>query len=91
MIDADEIYKAKSTGMIKPRRKRGESKETQGSPVAPMESKVVLQFQVDKSKFDIINLALAVAGTEKTLAKYVSDKIEELFVKIQASFKSVEL
>jgi hypothetical protein len=90
MIDADEIYKAKNSGLIKPRKRRGEAGKTQ-SEQAPVEAKVLLQFQVEKSKFDIINLALTVSGGEKTLAKDVSDKIEELFLKIQSSFKAVEL
>lgn len=88
-LNSDEIYKAKSTGMIKPR-KSAAAKAAQAEAV-PALNLVKLSFEIDRAKFDLLNLALASSGPDKTLTKYVAEKIEELHVRVITSLKSVNI
>lgn len=93
LVDSDDVYRAKSTGLVKPRpgsikrAKAASNSPSIGFTTAPESSNTKVQLEFDKHKLDVIRLALK----NTTVNKYIETQINSLYEKIQSRLDGLEL
>lgn len=94
MVDYNDLQRAKTTQLIKPRIRNGSLKlastNTQKDIEAHMlENKVSLQFSIDKDKLKLIEMGLS--GTDHTVVEFIQMKLEEMHISIKEALKNIKI
>lgn len=87
MVDYDDLQRAKGTRLVKPRKNGYIKSPVTTAPAASEET--VIKLNVPKAKFDLIRVALA--GSDKSLVKYLLDHVDKLHDQIQKKLSTVDV
>jgi excisionase family DNA binding protein len=94
MLDSDEVYKAKETGMVKGRAKKLSGPGQVNIPKPPSllsssnSDSQEIRLTISREKFEIIKLAFK--GKDKTVVTYLNDQLEKLYQQVQEKLQGIE-